>query len=280
MYATASRIAAANHAGPQAGCHRTIESFHDAIINLIARRVAWSDFLPSATPIIPYQPAYPESPKTQQLIAWALAAWCLVFLVVLAGRPSFTNASVPVRGVADPVVALQTARDAADVEAIMGDAPSADREVMRIKQYVDFALIAGYLALALVIAAALVRTRHRRLALLIGGIAVLAALKTSRKPGHAAGSQSYFEPAYAFHPGCTALGQYHQMESTVKRQHAARHDNRRAERMGSARRGAPRPLWRGAYRRRTFLQFDPGLGRAAHDSRTASHRCYAESIHS
>ena len=99
-----------------------------------------------------------------------------MFLAVLAGRPSFTNASLPVRGVADPVVALQMARDAADVEAIMGDAPSADREVMRVKQYVDFALIAGYLALALMIAAALARTRHRRLALVIGGIAVLAAL--------------------------------------------------------------------------------------------------------
>ncbi len=99
-----------------------------------------------------------------------------MFLVVLAGRPSFTNASLPVRGVADPVVALQMARDTADVEAIMGDAPSADREVMRVKQYVDFALIAGYLALTLIIAAALARTRHRRLALVIGGIAVLAAI--------------------------------------------------------------------------------------------------------
>ncbi len=99
-----------------------------------------------------------------------------MFLVVLAGRPSFTNASLPVRGVADPVVALQVARDAADVEAIMGDAPSADREVMRVKQYVDFALIGGYLALALVIATALAGTRHRRLALIIGVIAVLAAV--------------------------------------------------------------------------------------------------------
>jgi len=105
-----------------------------------------------------------------------VAAWCLVFLVVLAGRPSFTNASVPVHGVADPVVALQMARDAADVEAIMGDAPSADREVMRVKQYVDFALIAGYLALALMLAATLARTRHRRLAFIIGGLAVLAAI--------------------------------------------------------------------------------------------------------
>jgi hypothetical protein len=116
------------------------------------------------------------TPKTQQRIGWAAAAWCLVFLVVLSGRPSFTNASVPVRGVADPVVALQMARNAAEVEAIMGEAPSADREVMRIKQYVDFALIAGYLALALMIVAALARTRHRRLALVMGGVAILAAL--------------------------------------------------------------------------------------------------------
>lgn len=67
------------------------------------------------------------------------------------------------------------ARNVDEVEAIMGDAPSADREVMRIKQYVDFALIAGYLALAVMIATALARTRHRRLALVMGGVAVLAA---------------------------------------------------------------------------------------------------------
>ncbi|HTM13416.1 MAG TPA: hypothetical protein VL127_10900 [Bryobacteraceae bacterium] len=116
------------------------------------------------------------TPKKQQRIAWGLAAWCLVFLAVLAGRPSFTNASLPVRGVADPVVALQMARNADEVEAILGDAPSADREVMRVKQYIDFALIAGYLALALLIAAVLTRARRRRIALLIGCVAVLAAL--------------------------------------------------------------------------------------------------------
>jgi len=110
-----------------------------------------------------------------------LAAWCVVFLVVLAGRPSFTNASLPVRGVADPVVALQMARNASEVEAILSEAPSADREVMRIKQYIDFGLIAGYLSLALVIATALLRTRRRRLALLIGGVAVLAALADVRE---------------------------------------------------------------------------------------------------
>ena len=68
------------------------------------------------------------------------------------------------------------ARDAADVEAVIGEAPSADREVMRVKQYVDFALIAGYLVLVLIIAGALVRTHHRRVALVMAGIGVLGAL--------------------------------------------------------------------------------------------------------
>ncbi len=113
--------------------------------------------------------------RTQQRIARALAAWCLVFLVVLAGRPSFTNASLPVRGVADPVIALQMARNTDEVEAILGDAPSADREVMRVKQYVDFALIAGYVSLALLIAAALKRSGRRWIALLLSLLAIAAA---------------------------------------------------------------------------------------------------------
>ena len=92
----------------------------------------------------------------------------MVFLVVLAGRPSFTNASLPVRGVADPVVALQMARSAGDVEAVLGDAPSPDREVMRVKQYVDFGLIAGYFGLALVIAVALRWSGRGRMAWLLG----------------------------------------------------------------------------------------------------------------
>ena len=113
--------------------------------------------------------------RTQQRIARALAAWCLVFLVVLAGQPSFTNASLPVRGVADPVVALQMARNTDEVEAILGDAPSADREVMRVKQYVDFALIAGYFALAVVIAAALKRSGRNWIAFMLNFLAIVAA---------------------------------------------------------------------------------------------------------
>jgi hypothetical protein len=119
--------------------------------------------------------------RTQQGIARALAAWSLVFLVVLAGRPSFTNASLPVRGVTDPVIALQMARTTDEVEAILGDAPSADREVMRVKQYVDFALIAGYVSLALLISAALRRSGRRWIALLLSFLAIAAALLDVRE---------------------------------------------------------------------------------------------------
>jgi hypothetical protein len=121
------------------------------------------------------------NPKALERIARGLAAYCVVFLIVLAGRPSFTNASLPVRGVADPVVALQMARTADEVEAILGDAPSADREVMRVKQYVDFTLIAGYLLLSLVLAAALSHPRHRRVAFALGILVALAALQDVRE---------------------------------------------------------------------------------------------------
>ncbi len=121
------------------------------------------------------------STRTQQRIAWGLVGWCIVFLAVLAGSPSFTNASLPVRGVADPVVALQMARSADDVEAVLGEAPSPDREVMRVKQYVDFGLIAGYVGLGVVIGMAL--GRSGRGAWLLAGliVAILAALLDVRE---------------------------------------------------------------------------------------------------
>ena len=120
------------------------------------------------------------APKTLAQIARALAAWCAVFLVVFAGRPSFTNASLPVRGVSDPVVALESARTPDEIELILGEAPSADREVMRIKMYVDFAVLGGYLALALVIAAVLERSGRRRLAPLLTLLAILAGAQNFR----------------------------------------------------------------------------------------------------
>ena len=122
-----------------------------------------------------------KSTNKLQKFAWGLVGWCIVFLVVLAGRPSFTNASLPVRGVADPVVALQMARSADDVEAVLGDAPSPDREVMRVKQYVDFGLIAGYLGLALAIGLALRRSGRGRTAWLLVIMAILAAFHDVRE---------------------------------------------------------------------------------------------------
>jgi len=87
-----------------------------------------------------------------------LQRWILLFAMLtvatfalLMGRPSFTNASKPRFG--NPMLALQFARDVQDIDWILGDAPSPDREVMRVKQYADFAFIASYTGLALALAA-------------------------------------------------------------------------------------------------------------------------------
>ncbi len=44
------------------------------------------------------------------------------------------------------------ARNLDEVDDVLGDAPSPDREAMRIKQYVDFAFIASYAALYIALA--------------------------------------------------------------------------------------------------------------------------------
>jgi len=91
-----------------------------------------------------------------------LQRWTLLFAMLtvatfalLLGRPSFTNASKPRFG--GPMLALQFARDVQDIDWILGDAPSPDREVMRVKQYADFAFIASYTGLALALAALAIR---------------------------------------------------------------------------------------------------------------------------
>ena len=78
-------------------------------------------------------------------IFWLCAA-CVFWFLILAGKPAFTNASRPPR-FGDPQLSLQFVRNLEDVDAILGDAPSPDREVMRIKQYIDFAFIASYASL-------------------------------------------------------------------------------------------------------------------------------------
>jgi len=105
--------------------------------------------------------------KSPERIAQVLAVLCLMILILLAGKPSFTNASEPVRGIHDPGIALQVARNVDEVDSILGPAPSADREVMRIKQYLDFAFIVTYVAIAIALAASVKRLRPVALALLL-----------------------------------------------------------------------------------------------------------------
>jgi len=85
--------------------------------------------------------------RSLERVAQALAVLCLVILAVLAGKPNFTNASQPPRGIRDPMVALEMARDVGEVDAILGESPGPDREAMRLKQYIDFAFIGSYVAL-------------------------------------------------------------------------------------------------------------------------------------
>src|SRR5438105_14808380 len=84
-----------------------------------------------------------------------LAMLTVAAFILLLGRPSFTNASKPRFG--DPMLALQFARDVQDVDWILGDAPSPDREVMRVEQYEDFGFIACYAALCAALGAAAAR---------------------------------------------------------------------------------------------------------------------------
>lgn len=83
----------------------------------------------------------------QHRVAILLAMLTIAAFILLLGHPSFTNASKPRFG--DPMLALQFARDVQDIDWILGDAPSPDREVMRVKQYIDFGFITCYTALAL-----------------------------------------------------------------------------------------------------------------------------------
>src|SRR5712692_2151053 len=85
------------------------------------------------------------APNTLRRAAAWLAIVTLAVFVLLMGKPSYTNASRPPRFNAD--LAMQFARDAEDIGLILGDAPSPDREVMRVKLYIDYGFIASYSAL-------------------------------------------------------------------------------------------------------------------------------------
>jgi len=91
-------------------------------------------------------------------LAGGFAALCLAIAALLLGNPSFSNASLPVRGITDPVIALEFARSVVDVDYVLGDAPSQDREVMRIKVRIGFAFIAAYTGLFVCLALLMQRT--------------------------------------------------------------------------------------------------------------------------
>jgi hypothetical protein len=93
--------------------------------------------------------------NSQHRVVILLALMTTASFILLLGKPSFTNASKPRFG--DPMLALQFASDVQDVDWILGDAPSPDREVMRVKQYVDFGFIACYTALFLALSALAIR---------------------------------------------------------------------------------------------------------------------------
>jgi hypothetical protein len=109
--------------------------------------------------------------KSPERIAQMLAVLALMILILLAGKPSFTNASVPVRGIHDPGIALQVARDVDEIDAILGPSPSADREAMRLKQYLDFAFIVTYVGIAVAMAVSIRRMRPLAFTLLLCVIA-------------------------------------------------------------------------------------------------------------
>jgi len=112
-----------------------------------------------------------------QLERWAgyLAVLNLAMIAILLGRPSFSNGSRPVRGITSPVLAMEVARNVQEVDAILSDAPSADREAMRIKQYADFGFIAAYAGL-FVVTGILLIPQGRATAISAAALGVLAAI--------------------------------------------------------------------------------------------------------
>jgi len=115
------------------------------------------------------------SANALERITLLLALLTLAAFALLLGRPSFTNASRPPR-FGNATLALQFARDVQDVDDILGDAPSPDREVMRVKQYVDFGFITCYATLCVALSALAVRKGGwRRIIGIAAGVCGLAA---------------------------------------------------------------------------------------------------------
>ena len=99
----------------------------------------------------------------------------LAMIALLSGHPSFSNASRPVRGITNPILAMEMVRNPGEVDAVLSDAPSPDREVMRIKQYADFGFIGAYAAL-FVLMALLLAVEGRIAAISAAALGVMAAM--------------------------------------------------------------------------------------------------------
>jgi hypothetical protein len=101
---------------------------------------------------------------------------CSACLGILAGPPYFSTASVPQRWAFDPGLEVQTVTDAEDLRLTLGDAPSQDRETMRVKVKIDFAFIVSYVALLIVLGVLLARSGGwRRFAGIAAALCALAA---------------------------------------------------------------------------------------------------------
>ena len=110
----------------------------------------------------------------QRLVLVAAFA-TLACLGILAGPPFFSTASVPERWPSDPAMEVQTVRDAEDLRLTLGDAPSQDRETMRVKVKIDFALIAAYVTLLVALGVVVARIGGwKRLAGVAAAICALA----------------------------------------------------------------------------------------------------------
>ncbi len=79
--------------------------------------------------------------KRLALLAAVVTLGCLG---VLAGPPFFSTAAAPQRWPLFPTLEVETVTDAEDLRLTLGDAPSQDREALRIKVKIDFAFIAAY----------------------------------------------------------------------------------------------------------------------------------------
>jgi hypothetical protein len=83
---------------------------------------------------------------------YKIAAFCSFLtlaaaLVATIAPPHFTNASKPVRGMKTPVLSIEFAQSVQDVDWVLSDKPSLDREVMLTKLTQDYFFIAAYSAL-------------------------------------------------------------------------------------------------------------------------------------